>query len=768
MANTKSVYNVAGMDCADCALHVENSVKKIPGFTDVKVNLLTGTLELMHPGNKSVDAEITLAVKSAGYKIVQPKQTLSLFKISGKFSPALIRDTIKKLEKYHDITKITYHSGDSKLSVNHTIPVAEIVSLLENTSLDFTFIGTKKESRESNRIDLIRIIICSAFLTIGLILYYTGAMEILAKASFLMAILSGGYPVALKGWKELRSLKPGMNLLMSVAVIGAVILGEWTEGSIVIFLFALAQYLESWSITRARNSIGNLMEERPVTARVVEGNKSRIIAVEMVRKGDIIAVKPGERIPTDGKIISGNSFIDQSMITGESMPVRVAVSSVVYAGTLNKNGYLQIEAASTFPESTYNKITQLAKQAQTQKAPQQIFVEKFARYYTPVVMIAALSIAVFPPLLADLSWNEWIYRALVLLVIACPCAFVISTPVTIISGLTNAIRKGIMIKGGLYLENFSKVNTIAFDKTGTLTIGEPEVQKVVSLKNYEVELILSFAASLELHSDHPLAQAIVSYAEKQSISLIKSENIQSLEGRGISGAINGETILVGSHRMFEEKGICDGRLHEDLQLIEDENHTAVLVGKNNIIIGIIAITDKLREQSITVLQELRRSGIRKISLLTGDNQRTAAIIGEVLDIRDIHAELLPEDKLRIINELRRNNDYVAMVGDGINDAPALAAADIGIAMAVRGSDTALETADIALMDDDLTKIPYLKKLSNTTIKIVKQNLFIALFLKFTFLALAIPGYATLWMAVFADMGASLMVIFNGLRALKVK
>ena len=651
MANTKSVYNVAGMDCADCALHVENSVK---------------------------------------------------------------------------------------------------------------------ESEESNRIDLIRIIICSSFLTVGLILYYTSAMEMLAKASFLMAILSGGYPVALKGWKELRSLKPGMNLLMSVAVIGAVILGEWTEGSMVIFLFTLAQYLESWSITRARNSIGNLMEERPVTARVVDGNQTRIIAVEMVRKGDIIAVKPGERIPTDGKIISGNSFIDQSMITGESIPVRVSGNSVVYAGTLNKNGYLQIEATSTFPESTYNKIAQLATQAQTQKAPQQKFVEKFARYYTPIVMSVALSIAVFPPLLADLSWNEWIYRALVLLVIACPCAFVISTPVTIISGLTNAIRKGIMIKGGLYLENFSKVNTIAFDKTGTLTRGEPEVQKVVSLQNYEEELILSFAASLEMHSDHPLAQAIVSHTEKRCISLKMSENIQSLEGRGVSGVINGETILVGSHRMFEEKGICNGDLHEDLQLIEDENHNAVLVGKNNIIIGIIAITDKLREESISVFQELRRSGIRKISLLTGDNQRTAATIGKVLDIRDIHAELLPEDKLKIINELRRNNDYVAMVGDGINDAPALAAADIGIAMAVRGSDTALETADIALMDDDLTKIPYLKKLSNTTIKIVKQNIFIAIFLKFTFLALAIPGYATLWMAVFADMGASLLVIFNGLRALRVK
>ena len=768
MADTKSVYNVSGMDCADCALHVENSVKKIPGFTDVKVNFLTGTLELKHHGNKSADAEIIQAVHSAGYKILQPKQTISLFKISGNYSPTMIRETVKKLEKNRDITKITYHSGDSKLSVNHTIPVAEIVSLLENTNLDFTFIGTKKESQESNRTDMIRIIICSTFLTIGLILYYTTAMEIPAKASFLMAILSGGYPVALKGWKELRSLKPGMNLLMSVAVIGAVILGEWTEGSMVIFLFTLAQYLESWSITRARNSIGNLMEERPVTARVVDGNKTRIIAVEMVRKGDIIAVKPGERIPTDGKIISGSSFIDQSMITGESMPVKVSGNSVVYAGTLNKNGYLQIEATSTYPESTYNKITQLATQAQTQKAPQQKFVEKFARYYTPVVMFAALSIAVFPPLLADLSWNEWIYRALVLLVIACPCAFVISTPVTIISGLTNAIRKGIMIKGGLYLENFSKVNTIAFDKTGTLTRGEPEVQKVISLQSYEEELILSFAASLEMHSDHPLAQAIVSHTEKQSISFKKSENIQSLEGRGVSGVINGETILVGSHRMFEEKGICNGDLHEDLQLIEDENHTAVLVGKNNIIIGIIAITDKLREESISVLQELRRSGIRKISLLTGDNQRTAATIGKVLDIRDIHAELLPEDKLKIINELRRNNDYVAMVGDGINDAPALAAADIGIAMAVRGSDTALETADIALMDDDLTKIPYLKKLSNTTIKIVKQNLLIALLLKFTFLALAIPGYATLWMAVFADMGASLLVIFNGLRALQVK
>ncbi len=768
MSKIKSTYTVTGMDCADCALHVENSVKKIPGISDVKVNLFSGTLELSHSSDKSIDSNVASVVKSAGYKILQPGHISSIFKIDKTYSQNQIRETIKTFDSDSGITKVSYDWKESRVIVNHTIPVPQLLSKLEDTEIDFTFIGTHKESKESSRLELPRIIFCLIFLTAGMILLQFAGFEISAKSSLLLAVLTGGYPIAIKGWTELRSAKPGMNLLMGVAVIGAVVLGEWTEAAMVVFLFALAQYLESWSMGRARKSIGNLMEERPVTARIVNGEETHIIAVEMVNLGDIIAVKAGERIPTDGIVVSGESHIDQSMITGESMPVRVVVDSLVHAGTLNKNGYLKFKVTKTFPDSTYSKITQLVTDAQTQKAPRQQFVEKFAGYYTPIIMTIAAMIAVLPPVLFHLSWHEWIYRALVLLVIACPCAFVISTPVSIISGLTNAIRKGIMIKGGLFLENFSKIDTIAFDKTGTLTKGMPEVQKVISLKNHDKKDILSIAASLEIHSNHPLASAIVTYAEKHGITTKRTEDVNTITGSGIMGKSGGDEILIGSHRMFEENGICNDDIHELITSIEDENHTTVLVGKNNQIIGIIAIGDELRAESASVIQEMKELGVKKILMLTGDNHQTAETIAKFADIDEVHSELLPEDKLRIIKEIRENNGTVAMLGDGINDAPALAAADIGIAMGVRGSDTALETADIALMDDDLQKIPFLRLLSNKTLRIVKQNIFIALFLKFVFLGLALPGYATLWMAVFADMGASLIVIFNGLRILKIK
>jgi Zn2+/Cd2+-exporting ATPase len=768
MNESKVVYNVSGMDCADCALHVENSVKKVAGVADVKVNFLNGTLELVQPKDESIKDKVRRAVESAGYKMVSPDLKISHIKLNDTPPADYLKKKINELEKMTGVVKISHVAKANKLIIHHTLPVAELMTAAENNNLDVNYIGSAKEAFESNRWELIRIALCTSLLIPGLLLFHIGELDLIAKVSLFLAILIGGYPIGIKGWNELRSLRPGMNLLMSVAVIGAMLLGEWSEAAMVVFLFALAQYLEAWSMIRAKKSIGNLIDERPVTARLIKGELSKNVAVETIQKGDMIAVKPGERIPIDGRIISGDSFVDQSMITGESMPVRVAVQSNVYAGTYNKNGYLKIEAINTFPDSTFQKISELITDAQHQKAPQQQFVEKFATYYTPVVIIVAFLIAICPPLFADASWQEWIYRALVLLVIACPCAFVISTPVTIISALTNAIKKGILVKGGLYLENFSRINTIAFDKTGTLTKGTPEVQKIVPMSKCDPEEIVAVAASLEKQADHPLAQAIVAYADKRQIHVVDCENIQFLGGLGVSGILNGENILVGSHRLMEDRGICNGELHKELQSLEDENHTAVLVAKNNQMMGIIAITDKLREESVMVLKDLKKLGFKRIVLLTGDNPRTAETIGNLVGADDIHSELLPEDKLRIINELRANKNRVAMVGDGINDAPALAAADIGIAMAVRGSDTALAAADIGLMNDDLSKIPFLKKLSNKTIMIVKQNILVALLLKFLFFSLAVPGYATLWMAVFADMGASLIVIFNGLRALKIK
>jgi Cd2+/Zn2+-exporting ATPase len=405
-------------------------------------------------------------------------------------------------------------------------------------------------------------------------------------------------------------------------------------------------------------------------------------------------------------------------------------------------------------------------EAQAKKAPKQAFIDRFAQYYTPIVILLAVIIATIPPLIINQPFEVWFYRALVILVIACPCALVISTPVTIVSGLTAAIRKGILIKGGRFLENFTKLDAIAFDKTGTLTEGKPVVRKIISEGNFQEEEILNLAASLESKSEHPIAESIVKYANKRHCTPREVDNFKAIEGKGIEGDISGEKYIVGNHKLFEERGWCDEKVHATLDKIEDERHTAILIGNSKEIIGIISISDSLRDSGKDIIETLRKSDIKEIVLLTGDNHRTAEKIAHAIGINSYYAELLPEDKVAVIEGLKENYNQVAMVGDGVNDAPSLAAADIGIAMGTGGSDAALDTADIVLVKDDLEGLSYLKHLSKLTLRIIKQNIFIALGLKFIFLALAIPGLATLWMAVFADMGASLLVIFNGLRTLK--
>jgi Cd2+/Zn2+-exporting ATPase len=557
-----------------------------------------------------------------------------------------------------------------------------------------------------------------------------------------------------------------MNALMTLAVIGAMVIGEWMEAGAVVFLFALAQLLESKSMDKARRSINSLIDKSPKTANVLRNGEVVILPVAQVVVGDHISIKPGENIPMDGIVMKGKSHVDQSAITGESNPVGKNIDDRVFAGTLNKNGYLEVKVDRPYDQSTFSKIIHLVTEAQGKKAPKQAFIDRFAQYYTPIVIFFALIIATIPPLLFNQLFDVWFYRALVILVIACPCALVISTPVTIVSGLTAAIRKGILIKGGKFLENFDKLDAVAFDKTGTLTEGKPDVQNIISFGDNSELDILNIAVSLESKSEHPIAEAIVNYAKKDHFSVSEVDNFKAIEGKGIEGEISGEKYIVGNHRLFEEIGWCDEKVHTTLDDIEDDQHTAVLIGNSNGVIGIISISDSVREFAKESISTLKKNDIKELVLITGDNQRTAEKVARSVGIDAFHAELLPEDKVTVIEDLKKKYDQVAMVGDGVNDAPSLAAADIGIAMGTGGSDAALETADIILVKDDLKSLPYLKKLSKLTLRIIKQNIAIALGLKIIFLALAIPGLATLWMAVFADMGASLLVIFNGLRTLK--
>ncbi|MCK4559528.1 MAG: cadmium-translocating P-type ATPase [Calditrichia bacterium] len=610
------------------------------------------------------------------------------------------------------------------------------------------------------------VVLSGLFIFTGALLHAFTSSELSAVISVITGIIIGGTPIAQKGIMEARNFKPGMNVLMTVAVIGAMVIGEWMEAGTVVFLFALAQLLEAKSMDKARRSINTLIDKSPKTARVLRNGNFENLPVTQVVVGDYVAIKPGEYIPMDGIVMKGKSHVDQSTITGESFPARKKKDDRVYAGTLNKNGYLEVKVDRTFDQSTFSKIIHLVMEAQAKKAPKQAFIDRFAQYYTPIVILLAVIIAIIPPLIINQPFEVWFYRALVILVIACPCALVISTPVTIVSGLTAAIRKGILIKGGRFLENFTKLDAIAFDKTGTLTEGKPVVRKIISEGNFQEEEILNLAASLESKSEHPIAEAIVKYANERHCTLREVDNFKAIEGKGIEGDISGEKYIAGNHKLFEERGWCDEKVHATLDKIEDERHTAILIGNSKGIIGIISISDSLRDSGKDIIETLRKSDIKEIVLLTGDNHRTAEKIARAIGINSYYAELLPKDKVVVIEGLKENYNQVAMVGDGVNDAPSLASADIGIAMGTGGSDAALDTADIVLVKDDLRGLSYLKYLSKLTLRIIKQNIFIALGLKILFLALAISGLATLWMAVFADMGASLLVIFNGLRTLK--
>ena len=766
----KKKYTVIGMDCADCALHLENEVKKITGIASVQVNSVTGEMDISS-AHTIADHIIQNAVHQAGYVLGSDLLQRSTFTVTGMDCAQEEVAIRKGLEKINGIQDIKFNLVQSELHVVHTIPRQKIISGLEKIGFQARLCDAenKKIPDHSAPARLTYAMFLSAGCTLlGVATLYGLSMPNLSLMLFVFGIISGGYSIAIKGIREASQLRPGMNLLMTLAVIGAMIIGEWLEAATVIFLFGLAQYLESRTMDKARRSISNLIDQKPRFATVRLHGEFIQIAAEEVQVGQRVVVKAGERIPVDGLVVQGKAHIDQSTITGESIPVRVTTGDRVYGGTINQNGFLEIQAERTAGDSTFSKIVELVSQAQSQKASQQTFIEKFALYYTPVVLFIALGIALIPPIFFNARFPDWFYRALVILVIACPCALVISTPVTIISGLTAAMRHGILIKGGIYLENFSHLQVMAFDKTGTLTEGKPRVQEIYLCADRSSENVLSIAASIEQRSDHPIARAICLYAQSQKSKTYEVTEFNSIDGKGIEGKIDGHLYVMGNHKLFEERNLCNADMHQLLTKIEDQNHTAVLVGNQYTVLGIISIADSVRTDAWETLQLLRKEGIQKLILLSGDNHRTTEGVAHTLKMDKYYAELLPQEKVRTLEELKSEFGRVAMVGDGVNDAPAIAAADIGIAMGACGSEVAIETADIALMDDNLIKLITLKKISNFTLRLIRQNIVIALGLKFIFLILATLGLATLWMAVFADMGASLMVIANGMRVLTQK
>ncbi|SFX95284.1 MULTISPECIES: heavy metal translocating P-type ATPase [unclassified Pseudomonas] len=582
----------------------------------------------------------------------------------------------------------------------------------------------------------------------------------------LVSILSGGLGTYKKGWIALKNRNLNINALMSIAVTGAVLIGQWPEAATVMFLFTVAELIEAKSLDRARNAISGLMQMAPEQATVQQVDGSwKVQEVKAIALGARVRVRPGERVGLDGEVVAGRSTIDQAPITGESLPVEKTVGDNVFAGTINQAGELEYTVTAAAEHSTLARIIHAVEQAQGSRAPTQRFVDRFSKIYTPSVFALAVAVAVIPPLFMGATWFDWIYRALVLLVVACPCALVISTPVSIVSGLAAAARKGILIKGGVYLEGGYKLDYLALDKTGTITHGKPVQTDYVALDPTMQASAPALAASLAARSDHPVSRAIASAVVDKQASPQSVDNFAALPGRGVRGDIDGRTYHLGNHRLVEDLGLCSPELEETLFALEKQGKSVVLLLDDTGPLALFAVADTVKDSSRDAIRQLHELGIKTL-MLTGDNAHTAEAIAGQVGMDRAQGDLLPEDKLKAIEALYAQGHRVGMVGDGINDAPALARAEIGFAMAAAGTDTAIETADVALMDDDLRKIPAFIRLSRQTSAILKQNIALALVVKAIFLGVTFTGYATLWMAVFADMGVSLLVVFNGLRLLR--
>jgi Zn2+/Cd2+-exporting ATPase len=616
--------------------------------------------------------------------------------------------------------------------------------------------------------------LAGALIAAGMAANYAGfAGTTVASLSAMAAALTIGTPLR-RAIKSLGRRVLDINVLMVIAVVGAAALGDWIEAAAVVWLFSIAQWLESWSMARARRAIRSLAELAPSSATIRRRGVEFQIPASDVVVGDLVIVRPGERIPVDAVVAAGESDVNQASVTGESFPAEKQAGDEVFAGSINGMGALELTATRVASDSTIARIIHLVEEAQSQRAPIQRFVDRFAQIYTPAVVFLAIAVAFLVPLAVAgpggwiAAFPTWSYRALALLVVACPCALVISTPVSIVSALTAAARAGVLIKGGAHLERLGSITCVAFDKTGTLTEAQVTIAEVVGVNGHSMQGVLSVAAALEARSEHPIGRAIVHRALAAGLDVAPGESFRALPGLGAEATVAATPAIVGSHRLFEQRQICTPTLHARVEEVEARGGTAVLVSSGGQPLGVIALTDRLREDGRQIVRRLRSEGVRHVALLTGDRAASASAIRDEATLDEAHGDLLPRDKVDHIVRLRAAHGPVAMVGDGVNDAPALAAADVGIAMGAAGTDVALETADVALLADDLSRLPYALRLGRATLANIRLNLAIALGLKLAFVAMAALGVATLWMAVLADTGASLIVTANSLRLLKVR
>ena len=769
---------VDGMDCASCGATVEQALRRLEGVHDVQVDVVGQRVRVRYAESKLARGDLAGAIRRVGYRAEDHSETSDAsrrasFAIDGMDCADEVRVLEAGLGKLPGVTSLEFDVIQHRMVVEGSITAPEIQQAVKKLGMTARAEGevVAPPTFWERRGRVIMTAAAGITLALGLLAKWTGLPEWVELALLALSSLAGAWYVAPRGIRAALNRALDMNFLMTIAAAGAWVIREPEEAAATLFLFAVAELLESWSMDRARNAIRALMDLSPAEATVRRAEAEVRVPVTEVAVGEVVVVRPGEKIPVDGEVVSGRSSVNQAPITGESMPVDKEVGAEVFAGSLNGQGALDVRSAKPASDSTLARIIHAVEEAQASRAPSQTFVDRFARVYTPIVVLVAILIAVVPPLTGFGTWETWLYRALAMLVVACPCALVISTPVSIVSGLAGAARGGVLIKGGAFLERAGAATTVCLDKTGTLTEGRPAVTDVLPLAGSSENELLRLALGVERHSEHPLARAVLEDGAARGIAPPTSSDFEALIGRGARARVDGRLVLLGNERLLDELQLATPELRATLARFGADGKTAVTVVVDDAggrqAVGVLGLADRVRPNAAAALAALRQSGVNRIVMLTGDNAGTARAVATTLGVDEMHAELLPDDKVRIVRELEAKGERVVFVGDGVNDAPALAAASVGVAMGAAGTDVALETADIALMADDLEKLAFAIRLSNKTLGIVRQNVVVSLAIKAIFLVLAVGGWATLWMAVAADMGGSLLVVANGLRARKI-
>lgn len=762
-------FRIYGMDCAACAKTIEKGLSSLPDINTVQVNFSTAKMQVSAETSEAL-MPIEQSVQKLGFTAepIQQNNHVKTYDVVGMDCGSCAKSIEKHLMTLPSVSMVNVNFSTGKMKIEHVGTSEEIISEVSKIGFRASVVENRKsaalkQSKTENKI----IIFSGILIALGFIGSYTAVPEWISNIFYGIAMVLSGYKPVRSAFYAVKSRSLDMNVLMSGAAIGALLIGEWLEGATVVWLFAIGNYLQTKSIERTRDSISNLMDLAPPEAWVKVGTSIEKKPVEEIILGQIIVIKPGEKVPLDGEILVGESSINQAPITGESIPVDKEIGDVVYAGTINEHGTLEVKVTKLVEDTTIAKIIHLVEEAQEKKAPTEAFVDKFASIYTPIVFITALAMMIIPPILGFGTAGEWFYKGLELLVVACPCALVISTPVAIVSAIGNAAKNGVLIKGGTFLEIAGKIDAVAFDKTGTLTEGKPTVSEIQVEGISESEL-LSIALTLEEYSTHPIAKAITNYVVEHNIDKKVGTDFKNIVGKGVQAKIGDTIYYAGNMKLFEELGVPLNKVNTSIHEIQNNGKTVVIIGTDKMILGLISVSDKIRTSTVSTINQLKQSSVTQTVMLTGDNDGAAKMIAAEANVGRYFANLLPEDKVDAIQKLQNEGYTVAMVGDGINDAPALATANLGIAMGGAGTDTAMETADIVLMADNLDKLPHTIKLSKKALTIIKQNIIFSIIIKVIALVLIFPGYLTLWLAVLSDTGAALIVILNSLRLLRVK